>query len=330
MDLVTGGAGFAGSYLARKLLERGRAVRVFDVESGGFLPRGAEFRQGDMRDRDAVREAVRGIETVYHLAFVQAFSKRPEREKWEVNYGGTRNFLEASLAEGVERFVHTSTIEVYSPFPPCPVTEDSPTDRPFGWYGRHKKACEDICWYYYRERGLPLTMLRLPTICGKGYYARIDLLRVFDWILADRPLAWFGGRPMKGDFIWIEDCARGYLLLGSKPEALGRVFNISCREPSTAIEVIRALQEVAGNRRRILRIPPRLAWPPLRAGARLGILDMPAEQLQYLACDWCFSIEKARDLLGYDPEMSAAEAAAELLRGYMEDRESVKRKARSY
>lgn len=330
MDLVTGGAGFAGSYLARRLLEGGREVRVFDVEKTDCVPDGVDFLRGDMRDAKSVREAVRGVDVIYHLAFVQAFSKRPEREKWEINYGGTRNFLDAALDEGVERFVHTSTVEVYSPFPPCPITEDCPTDRPFGWYGRHKKACEDLCWYYHRELGLPLTMIRLPTICGRGYYVRVDLLRVFDWILANRPIAWIGGKQYKGDFIWIEDCVRGFILCGEKEAALGRVFNISCRESRTSLEIIETLLDAAGNTRKVHLIPPRVAWPPLKLITRLGVLDMPAEQLQFLMTDYSFSIRKAEDMLGYDPVMDAAEAAAELIKGYMEDRERAKRKALNY
>jgi nucleoside-diphosphate-sugar epimerase len=330
MDLVTGGSGFVGSYLARHLQQSGRDVRVFDIEPGEHLPQGVDFHRGDMREYAQVRRAVAGVDVVYHLAFVQAFSKRPEREKWDVDYGGTGNFLKASLEEGVKRFVHTSTVEVYSPFPPFPVTEDSPTDRPFGWYGRHKKACEDLCWYYHREHGLPLTMVRLPTICGRGYYVRIDLLKAFDWLLANRPVLWFGGKPINGDFIWIEDCVKGYVLCGTEERAVGRVFNISCREPSTAIEIIEALMEVAGNTGKIHLVPPRIAWPPVKLAARLPVIKMPYEQLQFLMCDHSYSIEKARRLLGYNPVMNAAQSAAELMKGYMEDRDRVLEKARNY
>lgn len=330
MDLVTGGAGFVGSYLARTLLEMGRDVRVFDLDKSEYLPEGVEFVKGDMRDADLVRKAVKGIDVVYHLAFVQVFSRKPEAEKWEINHGGTENFFRAAVDEGVGRFVHTSTIEVYSPFPPFPVTEEGRTDRPMGWYGRHKKACEELGWRYYWEHGLPITMVRLPTICGKGYYARIDMLRGFDLILANLPMFWIGGRQYKGDFVWIEDCVQGFILCGTKEGALGEVFNISCREPSTSLEIIRAVMEAAGNTRRIHFVPPWIAWPAARLACNLKIMDMPAEQLQYLMCDYSFSVEKARRILGYDPKMNAAEAAAELMRGYMEDRAQLKKKARTY
>jgi len=219
---------------------------------------------------------------------------------------------------------------VYSPDPPVPVTEESPTDRPFGWYGRHKKECETLCWRYYGKYRIPLTMLRLPTICGRGYYARIDLLRVFDWILANRPLLWVGGRQYKGDFIWVEDCVDAYLLLGTKDEAVGEEFNISCSETNTSLEVIEALQKAAGNTWKLRFVPPWIAWPVVEFAARVGILDMPVEQVQFLTADWTFSIEKARRLLGYSPKKTSAEAATELILGYMEDKERAKAKALNY
>ncbi|MBU1671193.1 MAG: NAD(P)-dependent oxidoreductase [Actinobacteria bacterium] len=330
MDLVTGGAGFTGSFLAKRLLEMGREVRVFDVAPTGILPAGAEFVCGDMRDAELVGKAVKGVDTVYHLAFVQAFSKRPESEKWQVNFGGTENFLAASVAEGVKRFVHTSTIELYSPFPPFRCPEDAPTDRPFGWYGRHKKAAEELCWRYHFQHGLPLTMMRLPTICGRGYYVRIDLLRAFDWLLANRPVLWIGGPQYRGDFVWVQDVVDAFLLCGEKEEAVGEVFNISCREPSTSLEIIQALMDAAGNTHRIRLVPPWLCWPFINLAVRLNVIDMPAEQLMYLQGDYSFSIEKSRRLLGYNPRMSSSEAMVELLKGYIEDRDRVKKIAKSY
>jgi nucleoside-diphosphate-sugar epimerase len=173
-------------------------------------------------------------------------------------------------------------------------------------------------------------MMRLPTICGRGYYVRIDLLRAFDWVLANRPVLWIGGPQYRGDFVWVRDVVDAFLLCGGKDEAVGEVFNISCREPSTSLEIIKAILDTAGNTHRVRLVPPRLCWPFINLAVRLNIMDMPAEQLMYLQGDYSFSIEKARRLLGYDPKMSSSEAMVEMLNGYIEDRERVKNIAKSY
>ncbi len=283
-----------------------------------------------MRNYEAVRKAVKGVDVVYHLAFVQSLRKRDESEKWKVNFGGTENFLKVAVEEGVSRFVFTSTIEVYSPFPPFRAPETAPTDRPFGWYGRHKKECEELSWHYHYQYNLPVTMVRMPTICGRGYYARIDLFRAFDWILAGRPLAWIGGKQHRGDFAWVEDVVQGYILCGERAEAVGKVFNISCSEPSSALDIIQALAKEANNPHKIIIVPPEIAWPFINLAVALRAIKMPAEQLLYLKGDYSFSIEKAKRLLGYNPRMTAAQAAVELLKGYREGRERIKKKARSY
>ncbi len=329
-DLVTGGCGFVGSNLVEKLVDMGHRVKVFDLHESRQTPQGAEFFKGDMRDYDSVGEALEGVETIYHLAFIQVFSQKTEGEKWEINFGGTENFLRASTEAKVRRFVHTSTVEVYSPYPPFRAPEDAPTDHPFGWYGRHKKACEELCWKYHDVNGLQVVILRLPTICGPGYYARVDLLRAFDWLLLNRPLFWFSGPPVKGDFVWIDDCIQGFILGGTVEGASGETFNISCSEPSDAIEIIKKLKEVSGNNRRIVRVPSFLVKPLIKLATKTPLLKMPAEQIEYLFCDNSYSIEKASKLLEYSPQKNAADAAGELLKGYMKERKEVKDKAKVY
>jgi nucleoside-diphosphate-sugar epimerase len=149
-------------------------------------------------------------------------------------------------------------------------------------------------------------------------------------VLANRPILWIGGPQYKGDLVWVEDVVDAFLLCGTIDEAVGEVFNISCREPSTSLEIIQAMLDTAGNTHKIVLVPPWIVWPLITLGTRLNALDMPVEQLQYLQGDYSFSIEKARRLLGYEPRMSAAEAMVELLKGYIEDRDRVKKIAKSY
>jgi UDP-glucose 4-epimerase len=238
MKLVTGGAGYLGSHLAKELIKRGEKVRIFDIQETKYIPKDAEFLKGDMRDIKDVNKAMEDVDTVFHLAFVQSLSKLKENVRYDININGTENFLKVALKNNVKRFVHTSTIEVYGTNPPYPCYEDAPTDSPVGWYGRHKLICENLCQKYFKK-GLKVTMLRMPTICGPGWYNHRGLLQLMDIILDGKPVAVIGDGKTEGDFVYYKDVLDGYLLAGEKEKAIGEAFNISARETSTHYELIK-------------------------------------------------------------------------------------------
>ena len=330
MMLVTGGAGYLGSHLAQELLRRGDKVRIFDIQSTKYVPEEAEFIQGDMRDLEAVRRAVEGVDTVFHLAFVQSLSKLPERERWDININGTENFLKVSVEKSVRRFVHTSTIEIYGTHPPYPCPEDSPTDNPVGWYGRHKLEAEKILWRYYREQGLDATAVRMPTVCGPGFYNHRPLLMLMDRIIDGKAVAVIGDGKTKGDFVYYQDVIQGYLLAAEKKEAVGEAFNLSCDGSSTHLEIIQALRQAVGSHSMIVKIPKSLLRSLLYFLIAIRLTDLPRYQVDYLLYHQDYSVEKAKRLLGYKPTKTATEAVTELIKGYVQDREFVKQRSRNY
>lgn len=331
LHLVTGGGGFVGGILARRLLEQGERVRVFDIAKTDKVPAGAEFYQGDMRDRRAVRHACRGVDAVYHLAFIQATSKNVAAKRWNVNFKGTKNFIESSLDAGVSRFVLVSSMDVYSPQPACPCTEDAPTNQPYGWYGRHKAAVERLAREYYETEDFPVVILRFPTICGPGYYARKSLLDMLDWVAMSRPLIWIDGPETRGDFVHIDDVIQGLMLAGRAPdEAAGQVFNISCSEPATPIDLMQACVRYGKSRTRIFRVPREPAVAVVKFLMQVDVIDFPPEQIDYLIYDNYYSSEKARQLLGYAPRYTAQQAVVELYRSYLRDRVNIRARAKNY
>lgn len=330
MMLVTGGAGYVGGHLARALAERGEKVRILDVQKTKYVPEGAEFVKGDMRSKETVRKCLKEVDTVFHVAFVQSLSKLPEAERWDININGSENVFRESVAAGVRRFVHTSTIEIYGTNPPFPCPEDAPTDRPVGWYGRHKLEAEKILWRYHRDHGLPATAVRMPTICGPGYYNHRPTLDLLDRILDHKIVPMAGKGDIPGDFVYFEDVLRGHLLCAEKEKAVGEAFNISTDRSSTHLEIVQALIRAANSRSRIVHVPRSFAVPMLDITRLLGLHDLPRYQYDYLFHPNVYSVEKAKRLLGYRPTKSAAEAAVELMKGYMKDREFVRKRASSY
>lgn len=330
LDLVTGGGGYMGSYLARKLMEKGRQVRIFDIQKTPYCPAEADFVQGDMRNREDVKKSLEGVERVFHVAFVQSLSKLPEEQRYAINIGGMENFLEESHRAGVARFIFASTIEVYGTRPPCPCYEDAPKDHPVGWYGRHKWICEQMLWRMHEQTGLPCTALRMPTICGRGFYNHRPMLAMMDRILENKVMAVPGDGSVPGDFVLLDDVIDGFLLAGEKEAAVGEPFNISCSGPSTHLEVIAAMKEAVGSTSSVIKIPAPLVRIGLWAGRLFKIHDLPADQDDYLFNPNHYAVDKARKLLGYAPKATAAEAAASLILGYREDRDFVKQRSKSY
>lgn len=331
LHLVTGGAGFVGSILARRLLEQGEDVRVFDMVHSDRVPEGVDMYTGDMRDRRAVRHACRGVDVVYHLAFIQAFSKNVRAKRWNINFKGTKHFIEYSQDAGVQRFVLVSSMDVYSPRPKCPCTEDAPTDNPYGWYGRHKAAVERLAMEYFDVSDFPVVTLRFPTICGPGYYARKSLLDLMDWIAKGRPLVWVDGDDSFGDFVHIDDVIQGLLLAGKAPaEANGQVFNVSCSEPATPVQLMKACLHHLGRRMPIIRVPRAPGIAAIRFLTKADIIEFPPEQLDYLFFDNYYSSEKARATLGYEPQYSAEQSVIELFRSYLPQRTQIRAKAKNY
>ncbi|MBI4362449.1 MAG: NAD(P)-dependent oxidoreductase [Euryarchaeota archaeon] len=332
MDLVTGGAGYLGSHLARHLMEKKREVRIFDIQKTKYLPEGAEFTQGDLRDPQALAGALRGVDTVFHLAFVQSLSKLPEKTRWDINIGGMDNILKESTRAGVRRFVHTSTIEIYGTRPPQPCTEEAPTDHPVGWYGLHKLESEKRLWAYCKETGLEAAAVRMPTICGPGYYNHRPILDLMDRVLQGGIVPLMNRGETRGDFVYYKDVLQGYHLCAEKPGAVGQAFNISTDRSSTQKEIVESLIRAAGSKSRIVYVPGNRTTGRLLMAVTgaLGFHRLPRYQWDYVFYHNTYSVEKAKRLLGYKPTKSAAEAAAELIQEYAKDREFVRRRSENY
>ena len=185
--LITGGAGFIGSHIAQRLLQNGVETRILDDLSSGFernIPKGATFVKGDVRDRDLVREAVKDVDVIFHLAefipnvvgHVIRFSADRPREDLDVCVGGTINVLEEARRINAQ-FVLASTAAVYGTYEnPC--REDSVL-QPISPYGVSKLCAELYTQMFSRTYGLPITIFRFFNIFGPRQYKYLmyDFLR---------------------------------------------------------------------------------------------------------------------------------------------------------
>ncbi len=314
--LVTGAGGFLGTALVRALAARGDAVRALVRAPAEPAAPGVEVVVGDATDPAAMRAAVAGQDVVFHLAGVRRAADRDEFLRG--NAGSTRVLLEACVAAAprLSRFVLAGSVAAAGPSR-RPRREDEPL-QPVEPYGASKAEAERIA-LSYRDR-LPVTVARPPRIMGPGdrenfvffRLARSGLVLSF----GDRPLSW----------IDVDDCARGFLLLAERPEAIGEPFFLSSPEPTSAEGLMRAAARALGVRARRLPVPApllRAAGAAADVATRVTGRKLPLNRklaAQVLAPGWVCDASKARRLLGFEATTPLADSIARAARWYREQR----------
>jgi nucleoside-diphosphate-sugar epimerase len=253
--LVTGGAGFIGSHIAETLLDRGESVRIFDNLSTGrqanqsALRGKAEFLYGDLRNFDAVKAAMTGVEIVFHQAAMASVPRSIAHpiESLETNINGTQNVLLAARDAGVRRVVYASSSSVYGNTPTLPKHEQMQS-HPMSPYAVHKLACELLCEVFTRVFGLETVALRYFNVFGPrqdpdSEYAAVIPRFLTALLKGQRPIV-FGDGEQTRDFTYITNVVQANLLAASSPDAIGRALNIGCGERISLNEVLHLAREL--------------------------------------------------------------------------------------
>jgi len=306
--LVTGGAGYVGSALVRQLLrdsvESGETIRVLDnmfretYVSLSELARDSrfEFMEGDVRKVEDVERAFKDVETVFHLAAITNAPLSFERRELtrQVNQIGTRNVVSQALRSSAKRFVYSSTASVYGPTKGI-VTEESEC-RPESPYGRYKLRGEKECLRAFEKQGLKSVVLRLATVYGFSLGWRVQGIvvnRLAYLGCTGNPLTVYGTGEQKRPFIDLRDAVRALVFAATRPETVGRVFNVVGQNAS--------VNDVVGAIRRIL---PRLQIVKLRGSKHL-------EELSYMLDDSKFR------RLGFRTEHSLEDGVRQIVEEFL-------------
>jgi len=259
LHLVTGGAGFIGSNLVRRLAGQGDRIRVFDNLSSGHLENLAgqekqvEFVQGDLRDVEAVRDAMQGIQNVFHvgaLASVQASVVDPATSH-EVNVTGTLNLLLAARDAEVARFVFSSSASIYGDSPEMPKREDM-LPEPMTAYALSKLAGEHYGRIFHDLYGLQFFALRYFNVFGPrqdpaSHYAAVIPLFMRAMVERRQPIIYGDGGQTR-DFTFVEDIVSANLACLSAPDsAAGGVYNVAYGDRISVNELAAGIAQLAGQ-----------------------------------------------------------------------------------
>jgi nucleoside-diphosphate-sugar epimerase len=305
---ITGGSGFLGLHLARRLVAEGRAVRSLDLEPQPLAE--VEARIGDVRDRDAADWLVDDADVLVHAAAALPI-RGSARTLRSINVDGTRAVLEAAVAAGVRRAILVSSAVVYG-LQPSPTGEDA-APAPMEAYGRSKLEAERL----WREAPLDTVILRPTAFVGPGRLGVFGLL--FDWIREGRRIYTLGHGTNRYQLLAVEDLVEALSLAAERPVA-GGLFNLGATRFGTVADELGALIRRAVSGSRVTPLPAGPARVVL-AGLSLARLS-PLAPWHYRSADRDFSVDvsRAERTLGWMPQHSNGEALWRSYEWYIEHR----------
>jgi dTDP-glucose 4,6-dehydratase len=299
--LVTGAGGFIGSHVTERLTATGADVRAFVryTSSGraGHLDaldvrNEVDVVLGDLRDEDAVRRAMKGVEIVFHLGALIGipYSYIHPRETADTNINGTLNVLLAARDEGVERVVHTSSSEVYGTARSVPIDENHPLQGQSP-YSATKIGADKLAESFADSFGLAIVTLRPFNTYGPRQSARAVIPTIVTQALTGAEVA-LGNLSPTRDFTFVTDTVDGFVAAYKADAAVGRVVNLGSGTEISIADLVAVIGSVIGKEISVTPDPNRV-----RPGA---------SEVERLLSDNTL----ARELLGWSPRMSLPEGLA--------------------
>lgn len=309
LSLITGGAGFIGSNMARFLLEKGQSVRILDNFENGKKENLAEIADkielivGDVRDTDIVKKSVDNIDVVYHLAALGSVPRSiaDPATSHDVNVNGTFNMLESSRQADVKRFILASSSSVYGENPVLPQHEDLPL-APISPYGATKAIGEIYCKTFYETYGLETISLRYYNVFGprqdpsSQYAAAIPLF--VSSLMRDRsPRIFDDGEQTRG-FTYIDNVTSANWLAATAKQTKGQAMNISTLTAVSVNTVVNTIKELLGK-----ESIKSIYDPPRQGDIKHSLAD----------------VSKAKEIIGYEPKVSFEEGIGKAIGWYKEN-----------
>jgi len=303
--LVTGGTGFTGSALVKRLLAKGHNVRVLDNQQGimhdELVQMGAKISVGSINDKALVADCVAGSEVVFHLAAAFRKVNLPKHVYWDTNVTAMRQLLEICRESGVKKVVYCSTQGVHGNVDDPPGNENTPIE-PEDYYQFTKYEGEKVAQEFIKE-GMDITILRPTAIYGPGDPGRFLMLfrRVQSGVFP-----FFGPGTALYHPLYIDNFLDAFELAAERPEGKGQAYLIADENYYPIKEIVQKIARIMKVDLKIRHYP---FWPLYAVAATVELLCKPLPwdpPIFRRRADWfrqnrAFKIDKAKRELGYNP-----------------------------
>ncbi len=261
--LVTGAGGFIGSHLSEELVRQGEEVRGFvrynSRDDRGLLeelPKDIQSQieviSGDLKDPDGVRKAVKGCHKIFHLGALIAipYSYVHPFDFIQTNVAGTAHLLNACLEEGIlERFIHTSTSEVYGTAQYVPIDEKHPLQAQSP-YAASKIGADKLAESYNLSFGLPIVTIRPFNTFGPRQSLRAIIPTIISQAIQTKKIRLGNTKPRR-DFLFVKDTVKGFIQVGKCEGAVGKVVNIGTGTDISIEELVKKILDLMGKKAEI-------------------------------------------------------------------------------
>jgi nucleoside-diphosphate-sugar epimerase len=305
--LVTGGTGFTGSYLVKRLLSNGHSVVVVDNQPGRFHDElrqlGAQITIGSVTDRDLMDRMVKGCNVVHHVAAAFRRVDLPKQAYWDVNVNGTRYLMEAACKYGVKKFIYCSTCGVHGDVKNPPAAEDAPIT-PADYYQYTKYEGEKVA-HEFKQKGLDVAVLRPAAIYGPVDPERWGML--FRQVAKGR-FFMLGDGQVSYHPLYIDNLIDAFMLAMEKEESNGQTYLIADEHYYAINDIVETIADVLGVNVTVVHLPYWPAWiaavgTEVVSGALRVQPPLFRRRIDWFKQNRAFDISKAQRELGYQPKV---------------------------
>jgi nucleoside-diphosphate-sugar epimerase len=318
---VTGASGFTGSYLCKALLEKKYNVKALVRKNSNrenLENLNIQFIEADLADPDSIKGKIKDTDIVFHIAALYRQEGVSKDMFTKVNLEGTRIMLDESIASGVKRFVHCSTVGVQGEISNPPATEEAPY-KPGDHYQVSKMAGEKLALSYFNEGKIDGVVVRPVGIYGPG---DTRFLKLFRHIYKGN-FKMIGNGNVLYHLTFVEDLVQGIILAGETPTASRQIYTIGGSEYLPLTDLANMIAQILDKPISKIHIP---LWPVYTAALLCEMICRPLgieppiyrRRLDFFTKDRAFDISKARHELGYNPKVPLKEGLTRTAQWYKE------------
>lgn len=318
--VVTGGSGFLGFHICKKLADKYEKILVLDIDTfrAEEYPKNVEYKKVDVRDFNALKDAFKGYDAVVNGAAALPLWK-PE-DIHTVNVDGMKNVLEAAIANNIKRVVQVSSTAVYGVPEKHPLFETDPMVG-VGPYGETKITAEKIC-EEYRKKGLVVPVVRPKTFIGTERLGVFQIL--YDWVEAGALIPCIGNGRNRYELLEVQDLVDAIYLMITKPaDVANDTFNVGAKNTPPIEDYLTEFFNRVGSKSRVMK-----TWAP----GLIFLLEIfwilrisPLYKWVYGTAhkDSFVSIDKAEQKLGWSPKFTEADALVHAYEWYMKHKQEI-------